>query len=41
MESRGGDLRLTVTSPDLPWQEFEVGESISVNGVCLTAVDPQ
>ena len=38
MERRGGDLRLTVTSPDLPWHEFEVGESISVNGVCLTAV---
>ncbi len=38
MERRGGDLRLTVTSPDLPWQEFEPGESISVNGVCLTAV---
>lgn len=38
MERRGGDLRLTVSSPDLPWQDFEVGESISVNGVCLTAV---
>ena len=38
IEQRGGDLRLTVSSPDLAWNEFEIGESISVNGVCLTAV---
>ena len=37
-ERRGGDLRLSIESPQLPWKEFEVGESISVNGVCLTAV---
>jgi riboflavin synthase len=36
---RGGDLRLTVTASDLPWQKYELGDSISVNGVCLTAVD--
>jgi len=35
---QGGDLRLTIQSPDLPWAELDVGESISVNGVCLTAV---
>ena len=35
---RGGDVRLTVSSPGLPWSEFEIGESIAVNGVCLTAV---
>lgn len=34
----GGDLRLTVRSEELPWREFELGESIAVNGVCLTAV---
>jgi len=34
---KGGDLCLTVESPDLDWSEFDVGESISVNGVCLTA----
>lgn len=34
---RGGDLRLTVESEALPWQEFVTGESIAVNGVCLTA----
>jgi len=39
IESRGGDLRLTISSPDLPWAEFSVGESISVSGVCLTAVE--
>ena len=35
---RSGDLRLTVTAAGLPWRDFEVGESIAVNGVCLTAV---
>ena len=38
IEPRGGDLRLTITAADLPWEEFTVGESISINGVCLTAV---
>ena len=35
---QGGDVRLTVRSSALPWSDFEVGESIAVNGVCLTAV---
>ena len=38
MEQRGGDMRLSVASDGLPWGEFEIGESIAVNGVCLTAV---
>ena len=38
LEKRGGDVRLSVVSPDLDWSRFEVGESIAVNGVCLTAV---
>ncbi|MDH3748836.1 MAG: riboflavin synthase [Gammaproteobacteria bacterium] len=38
LERRGGDVRLSVTSPDLRWSDYQVGESISVNGVCLTAV---
>ena len=38
MERRGGDVRLTVRSDGLPWSDYEVGESIAVNGVCLTAV---
>jgi len=38
MNHSGGDVRLSVSSPDLPWSDYEVGESIAVNGVCLTAV---
>lgn len=38
MESRGGDVRLSVVSEGLPWGDYELGESIAVNGVCLTAV---
>lgn len=34
----GGDVRLRVASDKLPWSTFELGESIAVNGVCLTAV---
>lgn len=35
---KGGDLALIVAG-DLPWGDFEQGESIAVNGVCLTAVE--
>ena len=38
IEKRGGDVRLRVTTADLPWSEYAVGDSIAVNGVCLTAV---
>ena len=38
MEKRGGDVRMSVRSDGLPWGDYEVGESIAVNGVCLTAV---
>lgn len=38
LAKRGGDVRLSIASPDLDWSTFEVGESIAVNGVCLTAV---
>ena len=37
MQPQGGDLRVTIVSDDLCWQDFALGESISVNGVCLTA----
>jgi riboflavin synthase len=30
-------MRLRIVAPDLPWAEYEAGDSISVNGVCLTA----
>lgn len=38
MSQTGGDMRLTVSSDGLPWSDYETGESIAVNGVCLTAV---
>ena len=38
LERRGGDVRLSITSDGLPFTNYEVGESIAVNGVCLTAV---
>jgi len=38
LERRGGDVRMRVESQALPWAEYELGESIAVNGVCLTAV---
>lgn len=37
LQNRGGDLRVRVRSTGLDWSAFETGESISVNGVCLTA----
>ena len=37
VERTGGDLRLAIRSGNLPWSDYEVGDSISVNGVCLTA----
>ncbi len=39
MQKRGGDVRLSVRSDGLPWSDYEIGESIAVNGVCLTAVE--
>lgn len=33
-----GGVRISVGSTELPWLDYSVGESISVNGVCLTAV---
>ena len=38
VKAQGGDVRMTVSSPGLPWSDYEVGESIAVSGVCLTAV---
>ena len=38
IEHRGGDVRMTVTAAELPWPDYEVGDSISVSGVCLTVV---
>ena len=38
IQPRGGDVRLSVRSTGLPWTDYDAGESIAVNGVCLTAV---
>lgn len=38
-ESRGGDCRLTIAAGKLPMGELRLGDSIAVNGVCLTAVE--
>lgn len=39
LRRQDGDVRLTVTADALPWSDYEAGDSISVNGVCLTAVN--
>jgi riboflavin synthase len=39
MESRGGDVRLKVMAPGLDFSACALGDSIAVNGVCLTAVE--
>ena len=33
MEKRGGDVRVSVRYDVLTWSDYEVGESIGVNGV--------
>jgi len=39
LESLGGDARLRVEAGTLPFDHVQPGESIAVNGVCLTVVD--
>lgn len=39
MQRTGGDVRLSIRADGLPFSAYEVGESIAVNGVCLTAVE--
>lgn len=38
IESRGGDMRLQIDTAELALGDSELGDSIAVNGVCLTAV---
>jgi riboflavin synthase len=38
IESVGGDMRLTVDVESLDMSDVKIGDSIAVNGVCLTAV---
>ncbi len=37
LKNQGGDICMSIESSNLDWSDFDVGESISVNGVCLTA----
>lgn len=37
-ETRGGDARLRIAVGALPFEDVQLGESIAVNGVCLTVV---
>ena len=37
-EPRGGDLRFIFATGSLPFEAVQLGESIAVNGVCLTVV---
>ena len=37
-ETRGGDARLAIDVGSLPFSDVRMGESIAVNGVCLTVV---
>lgn len=39
MEPRGGDVRLTVSTGKLDMSDVNLGDSIAVNGVCLTVVE--
>ena len=38
-DSRGGDCRLGIATGQLPMADVKLGDSIAVNGVCLTAVE--
>lgn len=38
IERKAGDFRLTIATGKLPLADVQLGDSIAVNGVCLTAV---
>ncbi len=38
LEHHGGDVRLSVEAGTLPFDTVQLGESIAVNGVCLTVI---
>ncbi len=39
MESRGGDMRLQINTAKLSMDDVQLGDSIAVNGVCLTVIE--
>lgn len=40
VEARGGDIRLRVALGELAGNDLATGESVAVNGVCLTVIEP-
>lgn len=38
MQAKGGDMRLTIATGKLKMSDVALGDSIAVNGVCLTAI---
>ena len=38
-EPRGGDVRLRIGTGTMPFDDVALGESIAVNGVCLTVIE--
>lgn len=39
LQQRGGDVRLRIRTGGLDLSDVALGDSIAVNGVCLTAVE--
>lgn len=39
MQDKGGDMRLTLNTGKLDMSDVELGDSIAVNGVCLTVIE--
>ena len=39
MDKKGGDLKVNVTLSDKKLKDINIGDSISVNGICLTITD--
>jgi len=40
LEPRGGDVRLRIDAGDVDLADLRAGDSVAVNGVCLTALEP-
>lgn len=41
LTSRGNDLRMSIVSDDLDMSDVKPGDSIAINGVCLTVIETQ
>jgi len=38
-EKVGGDVRITISAPDFKSRDIALGDSIAINGVCLTVIE--